>query len=152
MSSDTSPRTVTLHRVLRAPPRRVYSAFVDAHALARWLPPYGFLAEIDQFDPVVGGRFHMAFRNFGTGSRHGFGGEFLELEPGRRLRYTDRFDPPGPSGLLEVTIDLQEVVCGTELRASQSGIPAGIPLEMCLLGWQESLAQLARLVEPEIPG
>lgn len=147
-----SDRTVTLHRVLRAPSERVYRALTDAHALARWLPPYGFLAEVSHFEPRVGGTFRMAFRNFGTGSSHSFGGEFLEMVPGRRLRYTDRFDPPGPAGVLEVTIDLQPVLCGTELRATQSGIPAEIPLEMCYLGWQESLDQLAHLVEPEIPG
>lgn len=145
-------RTVQLHRVLRAPPQKVYRAFLDAEALARWLPPYGFLCTVHHFEPRVGGRFKMSFRNFGTGAAHAFGGEYLELVPDTLLRYTDRFDDPALPGTLEVTVKLRPVSCGTELQVTQSGIPDVIPLEMCHLGWQESLLQLAQLVEPDIPG
>jgi uncharacterized protein YndB with AHSA1/START domain len=145
-------RTVQLHRVLRAPPNKVYRAFLDAEALARWLPPYGFLCTVHHLEPEVGSSFRMSFRNFGTGNAHSFGGEYLELVPDTLLRYTDTFDDPNLPGTLEVTIRLTPVLCGTELHATQSGIPDVIPLEMCYLGWQESLAQLANLVEPDIPG
>lgn len=144
--------TVRLHRVLRAPPERVYRAFLDAAAMAKWLPPYGFTCTVHQMDARVGGRFRMSFTNFGSGHSHSFGGEYLELVPNERLRYTDRFDDPGLPGEMQVTVQLQAVSCGTELSVVQEGIPALIPVEMCVLGWQESLEQLARLVEPEIPG
>ena len=146
-----SDRTVHLHRVLRAPPEKVYRAFLDAGAMSRWLPPHGFIGEMQHFDARVGGSFRMSFRNFSNGHSHSFGGEFLELVAGSRIRYTDRFDDPQLPGVIEVTVTLAPVVCGTDLRVAQSGIPDAIPLEMCYLGWQESLAQLATLVEPEIP-
>ncbi|HRI17476.1 MAG TPA: SRPBCC family protein [Burkholderiaceae bacterium] len=144
--------TVHLHRVLRAPPERVYRAFLDAGAMAKWLPPYGFTCTVHQMDARVGGTFRMSFTNFGSGHSHSFGGEYLELVPNERLRYTDRFDDPSLPGELTVTITLKKVSCGTELQAVQEGIPEVIPVEMCYLGWQESLAQLAKLVEPEIGG
>lgn len=147
-----SDRTVRLHRVLRCPPQKIYRAFTEADALARWLPPYGFVCQVHQMDARVGGSFRMSFINFGSGNGHSFGGEYLELVPGERLRYTDRFDDPNLPGTLEVTVTLTPVVCGTELSVQQTGIPEVIPLEMCYLGWQESLAQLATLVEPDIPG
>ncbi|GAA4003171.1 SRPBCC family protein [Comamonas faecalis] len=130
----------------------VYRAFVEADALAKWLPPHGFTCKIHQFEARVGGRFRMSFHNFGTGQAHAFGGEYLELIPNALIRYTDRFDDPNLPGVLEVTIRLAPVVCGTELHITQAGIPPAIPLEMCYLGWQESLVQLAALVEPVIPG
>lgn len=151
MSSPTV-RTVQLHRVLRAPPNKVYRAFLDAEALARWIPPYGFLCTVHHLEPQVGGTFRMSFRNFGSGNGHSFGGEYLELVPDTLLRYTDQFDDPNLPGTLEVTVKLTPVLCGTELHVTQSGIPDVIPLEMCYLGWQESMAQLANLVEPDIPG
>ena len=144
--------TVRLHRVLRAPPERVYRAFLDADALAKWLPPCGFTCKVHQMDPRVGGTFRMSFTNFATGNGHSFAGEYLELVPHERLRYTDRFDDPNLPGEIQVTVALTQVLCGTELSIVQEGIPDVIPLEMCYLGWQESLAQLATLVEPEIPG
>jgi len=144
--------TVNLHRVLRAPRERLYRAFLEADALAQWLPPYGFTCHVDHLDAKVGGTFKMSFRNFGTGHHHGFGGEFLELRQDERIRYTDRFDDPGLPGEITVTIVLTPVTSGTELHVEQTGIPEVIPVEMCYLGWQESLAKLARLVEPEIPG
>jgi uncharacterized protein YndB with AHSA1/START domain len=146
-----STGTVRLHRVLRAPPERVYRAFVEPAALVRWLPPYGFTATVHQLDARVGGTHRLSFTNFATGHSHAFGGTYLELVPGERLRYTDRFDDPTLAGEMAVTILLTKVVCGTELHVLQEGIPAVIPTAMCHLGWQESLAQLARLVEPEIP-
>jgi len=152
MTATTAPGTVHLHRVLRAPPERVYRAFLEPEALAKWLPPRGFVCQVHAMDARVGGRFRMSFRNFGTGSGNAFHGEYLELVPAQRLRYTDQFEDPNLPGVLEVTVDLQAVSCGTELTITQSGIPAVIPLEMCYLGWQESLVQLADLVEPEIPG
>jgi uncharacterized protein YndB with AHSA1/START domain len=145
-----SDRTVRLHRVLRADPEKVYRAFIEADALARWIPPYGFLCTVHHLDARVGGTFRMSFRNFTTGDAHSFGGEYLELVPGERLRYTDRFDDPNLPGTIEVTVTLQAVSCGTELRVEQAGIPEAIPLELCYLGWQESLVQLAALVEPDI--
>ncbi len=147
-----SSRTVRLHRVLRSTPSKVYRAFIEPQALAKWLPPHGFTCEVQQLDARVGGSFRMSFTNFGNGASHSFGGEYLELVPGQRLRYTDRFDDPGLPGTLEVTVDLREVSCGTDVSIAQAGIPEAIPLEMCYLGWQESLAQLASLVEPDIPG
>ena len=143
--------TVQLHRVLRAPPERVYRAFLEADALAKWLPPYGFTCQVHQLDARVGGTHRMSFRNFSTGHGHSFGGEYLELVPNEKLRYTDRFDDPKLPGTLEVTVSLRPVLCGTELSIVQSGIPEAIPVEMCYLGWQESLAQLAQLAEPAIP-
>ena len=147
-----SDRTVRLHRVLRAKPEKVYRAFLEAAAMAKWIPPYGFTCTVHHMDARVGGTFRMSFHNFTTGDGHSFGGEYLELVPNERLRYTDKFEDPNLPGLLEVTVSLKPVLCGTELSISQSGIPEAIPLEMCYLGWQESLAQLATLVEPEIPG
>jgi uncharacterized protein YndB with AHSA1/START domain len=144
--------TVKLHRVLRAKPERVYNAFLDAEAMAKWLPPYGFTCKVHQLDAKVGGTFRMSFTNFGSGHGHSFGGEYLELVQGERIRYTDRFDDPNLPGEMMVTVTLKAVSCGTELSVVQEGVPAVIPLEMCYLGWQECLAQLATLVEPEIPG
>jgi uncharacterized protein YndB with AHSA1/START domain len=146
------PGTVRLHRVLRAPPERVYKAFVDADGMAKWLPPYGFTCKVHHLDAKVGGTFRMSFTNFGSGQSHAFGGEYLELKPGTRLRYTDKFEDPNLPGLITVTIDLKKVSVGTELAIVQEGIPDVIPVEACYLGWQESLLQLGRLVEPEIPG
>jgi uncharacterized protein YndB with AHSA1/START domain len=143
--------TVKLHRVLRAPPARIYKAFLDADAMARWLPPYGFICKVHHMDARVGGTFRMSFTNFGTGHTHAFGGEYQELVPDVLLRYTDRFDDPNLPGELLVTVSLTLVLCGTEISITQSGIPAVIPVEMCYLGWQESLEQLAKLVEPVIP-
>ena len=147
-----SSRSVRLHRVLRAPPEKVYRAFLEAEALAKWLPPYGFTCTVHQFEAKVGGGFRMSFRNFSTGNGHSFGGEYLELVPNQRIRYTDRFDDPNLPGTLQVSVVLTPVSCGTELAVVQDGIPEVIPLEMCYLGWQESLLQLATLVEPDIPG
>jgi uncharacterized protein YndB with AHSA1/START domain len=147
-----SDRTVRLHRVLRCPPHRLYRAFLEPDAMIKWLPPHGFTCKVQQMDVRVGGTFRMSFHNFGSGHSHSFGGEYLELVPDQRIRYTDRFDDPNLPGLLEVTVTLAPVLCGTDLSITQTGIPQAIPLEMCYLGWQESLAQLAALVEPEIPG
>lgn len=144
--------TVELQRVLRAPPERIYRAFLEADALAKWLPPYGFTCKVHHLDANVGGTFRMSFSNFGNGSGNAFGGEYLELVPNTRLRYTDTFDDPNLPGKMVVTVDLRQVLCGTELLIVQEGIPEIIPVEMCYLGWQESLAQLATLVEPDIPG
>jgi len=145
-------RTVTLHRVLRASPEKVYRAFLEADALAKWIPPYGFIATVHHMDPQVGGTFRMSFRNFGSGKSESFGGTYLELVPHQRLRYNDRFDDPNLPGTMEVTVTLTPVICGTDLRIEQAGIPEAIPLEFCYLGWQESLVQLAAVVEPNIPG
>ena len=147
-----SDRTVRLHRVLRSKPEKVYRAFLDADALSKWLPPYGFVCKVQHFEPRVGGTFRMSFHNFSSGNGHAFGGEYVELTANERIRYTDKFDDPDLPGVMEVTVSLQPVVCGTEIHIAQAGIPAAIPLEMCYLGWQESLAQLATLVEPDIPG
>lgn len=147
-----SDRTVRLHRVLRTKPDNVYRAFLEAGAMAKWIPPYGFTCEVHHMDARVGGTFRMSFHNFSSGRGHSFGGEYIELVPNERIRYTDKFEDPNLPGVLEVTVLLKPVVCGTELSITQSGIPDAIPLEMCYLGWQESLAQLATLVEPEIPG
>lgn len=150
MSSDTSG-TVRLHRVLRAPPERVYRAFLDADAMAKWLPPHGFTGKVHALDARVGGTYRMSFSNFGTGHSHAFGGTYLELVPNERIRYDDRFDDPNLPGQMETTVTLKAVACGTELQVTQTGIPAAIPTEFCYAGWQESLALLAHLVEPEIP-
>jgi len=147
-----SERTVRLHRVLRTKPEKVYRAFLDASAMAKWLPPYGFTCTVHHMDARAGGTFRMSFQNFSSGNGHSFGGEYIELVPNERIRYTDKFEDPNLPGVLEVTVSLMPVLCGTELSITQSGIPDAIPLEMCYLGWQESLAQLATLVEPEIPG
>jgi len=144
-------QTVRFHRVLRTTPEKLYRAFLEADALAKWLPPYGFTCTVHSLDAKVGGGFRMSFRNFGAGQGHSFGGTYLELIPGERIRYNDKFDDPNLPGEMEVTVGLRKVSCGTELDIVQSGIPDAIPAEMCYLGWQESLAQLATLVEPEIP-
>lgn len=144
--------TVRLHRVLRTTPDRVYRAFLDADAMAKWIPPYGFTCKVHQMDARVGGAFRMTFTNFTSGNGHSFGGTYLELVPSERLRYTDTFDDPNLPGEIQVTVTLKKVTCGTEISIVQEGIPEVIPVEMCYLGWQESLAQLATLVEPNIPG
>ena len=146
-----SDNTVRLHRVLRAPADRLYRAFLEPDALARWLPPYGFTAKIIEMDARVGGGYRMAFTNFGTKSSHSFRGKYVELTPAERIRYVDQFDDPNLPGEMQVSIDFRTVSCGTELTIVQEGVPAAIPLEMCYLGWQESLAQLTKLVEPDIP-
>ena len=142
---------VRLHRVLRAPPERVYRAFLDPDAMAKWLPPHGYTGKVHHMDARVGGSHRMSFTNFSTGSSHAFGGRYVELTPHERIRYTDQFDDPAMPGEMQVTISLAAVACGTELTITQEGIPAAIPLEFCYLGWQESLSLLAHLVEPEIP-
>jgi uncharacterized protein YndB with AHSA1/START domain len=144
------PNTVRLHRVLATSPQKVYRAFLEADAMAKWLPPNGFTCTVHHFEPKVGGTFKMSFRNFTTGNGHSFGGEFVELVPDERLRYTDKFDDPNLPGLIEVTVSLKKVSVGTEVEITQSGLPDVIPVEACYLGWQESLRNLARLVEPEI--
>jgi len=148
---STSTGTVRLHRVLKAPADRVYKAFLDPEAMVKWLPPHGFTAKVHQIDARVGGGYRMSFTNFSTGKSHSFGGTYVELIPGERLRYTDRFDDPNLPGEMNVTISLRKVACGTELSIVQEGIPAAIPVEFCYLGWQESLTMLAQVVEPEIP-
>jgi uncharacterized protein YndB with AHSA1/START domain len=146
-----SSHTIRLHRVLRSTPEKVYRAFLDGDAMAKWLPPYGFTAKVHHLEPKVGGTFKMSFTNFTNGKGHSFGGTYLELVPHQRLRYTDKFDDPNLAGEIEVTVTLKAVSCGTEVNIVQAGIPAVIPAEACYLGWQESLMQLATLVEPEIP-
>ncbi|MGY4515061.1 SRPBCC family protein [Lysobacter sp. HA18] len=150
MTTETTG-TVRLHRVLRAPPSKVYRAFLEPAAMSKWLPPYGFVAEVQQMDARVGGTFRMSFTNFGTGKVESFGGEYLELVPDQLIRYTDRFDDPNLPGTIHVTVALRPVMCGTDVSIEQSGLPAAIPVEFCYLGWQESLEQLAKLVEPNIP-
>jgi uncharacterized protein YndB with AHSA1/START domain len=147
-----SDHTVHLHRVFRCKSEKVYRAFTEAGAMAKWLPPHGFTCTVHHMEARVGGTFRMSFHNFTSGNGHSFGGEYVELVPNERIRYTDRFDDPNLPGLMEVTVTLTPVMCGTEANITQSGVPESIPLEMCYLGWQESLAQLAMLVEPEIPG
>jgi len=142
---------IQLHRVLRAPPERIYRAFLDADAMAKWLPPNGFTAKVHQMDPKVGGTYKMSFTNFTTGKGHSFGGTYVELTPHERIRYTDKFDDANLPGEMQTTIVLRKVFCGTELNITQEGIPAAIPAEACYLGWQESLTLLAKLVEAEIP-
>ena len=143
--------TVRFHRVFRCPPDRVYRAFIEPAAMCKWLPPHGFVGQVQSMDARVGGGYRMTFTNFRTGASHSFGGTFVELKPGERLVYTDRFDDPNLAGEMRVTIDLRKVLCGTEVTIVQEGIPQPIPVEFCSLGWQESLAMLALLVEPEIP-
>jgi uncharacterized protein YndB with AHSA1/START domain len=143
--------TVRLHRVLRAPPERVYRAFLNADAMAKWIPPNGFTCTVHHMDAREGGTFRMSFTNFTTGQSHSFGGEYLELVPNELIRYTDQFDDPDLPGVIQVAVSLKAVSCGTELNVVQEGIPDVIPVEMCYLGWQESLVLLAKLVEPEIP-
>lgn len=143
--------TVRLHRVLRAKPEKVYRAFLDVEALARWLPPNGFTCKVDHLDAQVGGTFRMSFRNFSTGNGHSFGGNYLELVPNERIRYTDKFDDPNLPGEMVTTVTLSAVACGAEVSIVQEGIPEVIPTEFCYLGWQESLDHLGRLVEPDIP-
>src|SRR5512139_3412945 len=147
----SATHTVRLHRVLTAPPEKVYRAFLDPDAMARWLPPNGFTGKVHHAEAKVGGSFRMSFTNFTTGATHAFGGEYRELVPHRRLRYTDRFDDPSLPGEILVSVTLRKVSVGTELEIVQEGVPAVIPLEACYLGWQESLQNLARLVEPNIP-
>ncbi len=144
------PNTVRLHRVIATKPEKVYRAFVEADAVASWLPPYGYLCSVHELDAEVGGRHRMSFRNFTTGDSHSFGGEYLELVPGERLVYTDRFDDPNMPGEMKVTVTLRAVSVGTEMNVEQTGVPDMIPLEACYLGWQDSLRKLALLVEPEI--
>jgi uncharacterized protein YndB with AHSA1/START domain len=143
--------TVRLHRIVRATPERVYRAFLNADAMAKWLPPYGFTCRVHQMDATVGGSYRMSFTNFTTGNGHSFGGEYRELVPFERIRYSDRFEDPNLPGEMLTTVTLKQVSCGTELNIVQEGIPEMIPVEMCYLGWQESVEQLLKLVEPEIP-
>lgn len=145
-----STGTARLHRVLRAPPERVYRALLDADAIAKWISPYGFTCKVHHMEAKVGGTFRMSFTNFNTGNSHAFSGEYLELVPNQRVRYTDKFDDPNLPGEMQVTVVLTKVSCGTEINIVQEGLPEIIPVEMCYLGWQESLAQLATHVEPEI--
>lgn len=145
------PGTIHLHRVLQAAPERVYQAFLDPDAMAKWMPPNGFTGKVHQLDARVGGTYRMSFTNFTTGTRHTFGGEYLELVPHERIRHTDEFDDPNLPGTMQVTVTFREVSCGTELEITQEGVPDIIPAEACYLGWQESLALLAELVEAEIP-
>lgn len=146
------PSTIRLHRVLATRPDKLYRAFTEADALAKWIPPNGFTCTVHHLDARVGGTFRMAFRNFTTGASHAFGGTYQELSPGRSLRYTDRFDDPALPGEMQVSVSMREVSVGTELEIVQAGIPDVIPPQACTLGWQQSLENLARLVEPEIPG
>jgi len=147
-----STHTVRLHRVLRAPPQRIYRAFLDADAMAKWLPPNGFTGKVQHLDAEVGGTYRMTFTNFTTGHSHSFGGEYLELVPNERIRHTDKFDDPNLPGEMRTTVSLKKVSCGTELEVVQEGVPGAIPVAACYLGWQESLTQLAQLVEAEIAG
>lgn len=147
-----STNTVRLHRVLRTTPEKIYRAFLEPDAMAKWLPPDGFTAKVHHMDAKVGGTYKMSFTNFTNGQAHSFGGKYLELVPGKRLRYTDKFDDPNMPGEMITTVDLKKVLCGTELTVVQEGIPAAIPAEMCYLGWQDSLVLLAKLVEPDIKG
>jgi len=144
--------TVRLHRVLATKPEKVFRAFLEADAMAKWLPPYGFTCKVHHMEAKVGGTFRMSFTNYSTGNGHAFGGEYLEIVPNERIRYTDRFDDPNLPDVIEVTVILKPVSCGTEVNIEQSNLPAAIPVESCYLGWQQSLAQLALLVEPDIPG
>ena len=144
-----SSRSIQLHRVLRTTPEKVYRAFLEPEAMSKWIPPYGFTCQVHHMDARVGGTFRMSFNNFSSGIGHSFGGEYLELVPNELIRYTDKFDDPNLPGVLQVLVTLKPVLCGTEINIVQEGIPEAIPLELCYLGWQESLAQLATLVEPE---
>ena len=145
------PNTIRLHRVLRATPEKIYRAFLDAAAMAKWLPPNGFTCKVHHLDARVGGAHKMSFTNFGTGHGHSFGGTYLELVPHERIRYTDKFDDPNLPGEMQTTVSLKKVSVGTEVNIVQEGVPEAIPAEACYLGWQESLVLLAKLVEPEIP-
>jgi uncharacterized protein YndB with AHSA1/START domain len=147
-----STSTVRLHRVLRAPPERIYRAFLDADAMTKWLPPNGFTGKVHHLDAKVGGTYKMSFTNFTSGHGHSFGGKYIELVPNERIRHTDKFDDPNLPGEMQTTISLKKVFCGTDVSIVQEGIPAVIPVEACYLGWQESLTLLAQLVEAEIPG
>ncbi len=149
MSNPTN--TVRLHRVLRASPERVYRAFLDPDAMTKWIPPHGFIGKVHHMDARVGGSYRMSFTNFGSGKSHSFGGTYVELLPNERIRYTDKFEDPNLPGEMNVTISLRKVACGTDLQILQEGVPAAIPVEFCYLGWQESLALLAHVVEPNIP-
>jgi uncharacterized protein YndB with AHSA1/START domain len=149
--TTSNTNTIRLHRVLQAPPERVYRAFLDANAMVKWLPPNGFTGQVHQLDAKVGGTYRMSFTNFTTGKSHSFGGEYLELAPNERIRHTDRFDDANLPGEMQTTITLKQVSVGTELNIVQEGVPALIPAEACYLGWQESLTLLAKLVEAEIP-
>lgn len=151
MTDKSETGTVRLHRVFAAKPEKVYRAFLDADAMAKWLPPYGFTCRVHHLEPKVGGTFRMSFTNFTTNKSHAFGGEYLELVPSERIRYTDRFDDPNLPGTMHVTVKLKAVSVGTEINIEQSGIPSLIPPEACYLGWQQSLMQLAKIVEPDIP-
>jgi uncharacterized protein YndB with AHSA1/START domain len=146
-----STHTIRLHRVVRSTPEKIYRAFLDGDAMCKWLPPHGFTGKMHHLEPKVGGTFRMSFTNFGTGSSHAFGGKYLELVPHERLRYTDKFEDPNLPGEMHVTVQLKKVSCGTDVHITQEGVPEMIPAEACYLGWQESLLQLAALVEPEIP-
>jgi len=148
---STTTNTIRLHRVLRSTPEKIYRAFLEADALSKWIPPYGFTCKVHHMEAKVGGTYRASFTNFSTGKSHSFGGTYRELVPGEKLRYTDKFEDPNMPGEIEVTIILKKVLCGTDISITQAGVPAVIPAEMCYLGWQESLEQLAKLVEPEIP-
>jgi uncharacterized protein YndB with AHSA1/START domain len=143
--------SVSLHRILKAPAQKVFRAFTEANAYASWIPPYGFLCTVHEMDAKVGGSFKMSFQNFSTGNSHSFGGQYLEMKPGEFLKYTDQFDDPNLPGTMTTSVTLRKVLTGTEIRILQEDIPSAIPVEMCYLGWQESLEKLAKLVEPEIP-
>jgi uncharacterized protein YndB with AHSA1/START domain len=145
------PNTVQFHRVLAAPPEKVFRAFLDPDAMAKWLPPHGFTGRVHEFDGRVGGGYKMSFTNFTTGKSHSFGGKYVEITPNKHLRYTDKFDDPNLPGEMRVTVTFTKVMCGTDLKIIQEGIPEMIPVEMCYLGWQQSLNALAQLVEPHIP-
>ena len=149
--TTSNTNTIRLHRVLQAPPERVYRAFLDPNAMVKWLPPNGFTGQVHQLDAKVGGTYKMSFTNFTTGKSHSFGGEYLELTPNERIRHTDKFDDPNLPGEMQTTITLKQVLVGTELNVVQEGLPALIPAEACYLGWQESLTLLTKLVEAEIP-
>lgn len=151
MTKDQEANTIRLHRVLRAPADRIYRAFLEPAAICKWIPPYGYIAESHHSDVRVGGSYRMSFTNFRTGESHTFGGMYNELIPNQRLRYTDKFEDPNMPGEMQVTVTLRTVACGTEVTIVQENVPVQIPVEMCYLGWQESLTQLALLVEPEIP-
>jgi uncharacterized protein YndB with AHSA1/START domain len=149
--TTNNTNTVRLHRVIRAKPERIYRAFIDPDAMAKWLPPHGFTGKVHHMDAKVGGTYKMSFTNFNTGKSHAFGGKFLELTPHTRIRYDDKFDDPNLPGTMITTVELKEVFCGTEVNITQEGIPAMIPVQACYMGWQESLELLTKLVEPEIP-
>ena len=149
--TTSNTNTIKLHRVVKAPPERVYRAFLDPSAIAKWLPPNGFTCQVHHLEATVGGTYKMSFTNFSTGNSHSFGGEYLELKPNERIRHTDRFDVPNLPGEIITTVTLKQVSVGTELNVVQEGVPAAIPAEACYLGWQESLTLLVQLVEPEIP-